>query len=150
LPDPRLSTAARNSLENIPDALALRGLRKSLPSLQGLQKVGVIQSLGSRRDAGSVGALAGLLRQPDTESAAAAAHALGEIGNVSAGKALMAFLPSAPAAIRRDVVGAGLACAELLVTEGRPAEARHVYEALASASEFPHIQEAARRGLKRC
>jgi len=147
LPDPLVSTAARNALERIPGASASKALRHCLPSLQGLQKIGVIQSLGAKRDASSVGKLAGLLKELDPEVATAAAYSLGQIANVKAGKVLLEFLSSVPEALRPKIAAAALACAGRLLTEGHQAEARRLYTVLAAPSESPQIRQAAARAL---
>jgi HEAT repeat protein len=150
LPDPRASTAARNALEKLPGPAASKALRRSLSSLEGRQKVGAIQSLGARRDRGSVGILARLLRQPEGEMAAAAAFSLGQIGSVRAGGVLTDFLPKAPAAVRPRIVDATLVCAERLLAERQNAAAQRLYEVLAGQGEAAHVREGALRGLTRC
>ena len=67
---------------------AAQALRDALPKLDGALKIGVIGSLGVRRDAASVPALAALLGDADAAIAAAAACALGDIGTPDAAKAL--------------------------------------------------------------
>ena len=60
--------------------------------------MGVIGSLGVRRDAKAVDAMAKLLTGADAEVAQAAARALGNIGTPEAAKALDAALTGASAA----------------------------------------------------
>ena len=62
LTSPEAATAARHALEAIPGRRAARTLRDNLSKVDGLQKVGVINSLGTRRDADSVRALTALLK----------------------------------------------------------------------------------------
>ena len=88
LADKDLSHMARYALERIPAPEAAQALRDALPKLSGALKVGVIGSLGVRRDAASVPALAALLADADKAVACAAACALGDIGNPEAAKAL--------------------------------------------------------------
>ena len=71
------SHMARYALERIGAAEAAAALRDALPKLAGALKVGVIGSLGARRDAASVPLLAGLLGNADTAVACSAALALG-------------------------------------------------------------------------
>ena len=61
LADKDLSHMARYALERIPAPEAAQAMRDALPKLNGALKVGVIGSLGVRRDAASVPALAALL-----------------------------------------------------------------------------------------
>ena len=50
LPSPRLSHMARYALEAIPDPSVDDALREALDKVQGRQRLGVIGSLGARRD----------------------------------------------------------------------------------------------------
>jgi HEAT repeat protein len=148
LSDPQLATAARIALEVLPVRQADKALRDNLPELDGLLKVGVIQSLGMRRDPESVRALTALLRSQDLEIVSAAAAALGEIASTRAAKALREFLPRAPAGLRGPVADAALVCAERLLASGRKSEARALCQSLAGMTLPKHIQDAAHRGLE--
>jgi hypothetical protein len=118
----------------------------------GLQ-IGMIESLGGRGDAASVPMLAKLLTG-DPKLAAAAATALGHICTPEALAALTAADPLAGAGVGRAVVDARLMSAEALLTAGKRAEARSVYEALANAvkgrSGAKGVELAATRGLLAC
>ena len=100
LPDEQLSSWARIALEVIPDPAADEALRESIGKVKGRLLVGVINSLGVRRDAKSVTALIGRLKDGDAEVASAAAVALGRIGGEPAAKALEQSLAGAPPAVR--------------------------------------------------
>jgi HEAT repeat protein len=149
LSEPALSHAARSALEAMPCPEAVEALRNCLPKLGGLLKVGVINSLGARRDARSMPALANLLEDADTQVVAAAATALGAIGTAGAATALRAFQPKAPEAMRLAVADACLAAAERLLANGKKAPAQAMYQALATAEQPKHVQLAAKRGLSR-
>src|ERR1035438_1150955 len=86
LPDEKLSHMARYGLETIPDSAVDKAFRDALPKLQGRQLVGVIGSIGVRRDTKAVKALSKLLHAPDNDVAQAAARALGRMGNPAAPK----------------------------------------------------------------
>jgi hypothetical protein len=90
LPDPELSSWARIALEAIPGPEADAALRNALGKVRGRQLIGVVNSLGVRRDAKAVDALVDVMRQEDVEVASAAACALGHIGGDPAAKALSA------------------------------------------------------------
>ena len=79
-----LSSWARIALEVIPDAAADHALRTASGQLQGRLLVGVINSLGVRRDAKAVEGLIARLKDHQTDVAAAAAVALGRIGGDAA------------------------------------------------------------------
>jgi HEAT repeat protein len=146
---PELATAARNALQAIPGRQAPNALRNSLSKVEGLQKVGVINSLGSLRDADSVGALVALLQNSDAEIAGAAAAALGDIGSAKAARALREFLPGSPEPVRRKAPDAILTCAGRLLAAGKRADAGKLYRLLAGTSQPKHVQHAAARGLER-
>src|SRR5579859_5094121 len=59
LGDEYLSHMARYALERIPLPEAAQALREALPKLSGKLKIGLISSLGSRRDGSAVTALSG-------------------------------------------------------------------------------------------
>ncbi len=63
LGDEKLSHMARYALEGIRDPSVDAALRDALGKVQGQPRLGVIGSLGARRDAQAVGALAGLLKE---------------------------------------------------------------------------------------
>jgi HEAT repeat protein len=148
LPHPLLSTAARTVIENLPSSLATKVLRDHLGKVTGLQKAGLICSLGARRDAGSASALEKLLKDEDASIAGAAAGALGEIGTVRAGRALVAFLKRALEPVRAKAAEAVLLCAERLLAAGREADARVLYGALVSKESSGSQRDAALRGLQ--
>lgn len=145
---PEVATAARNALEAIPDRQPTKAMRDSLSKLEGLQKVGVIHSLGARRDADSVRALTGLLKNADVGIVGAAAAALGDIATSKAAKALLDFQPKTPEALRQKVADAILTCAERLLAAGKRSDAQGLYQLLATTTQPKYIQHAAARGLK--
>lgn len=145
---PQFANAARNALEAIPGAQATKALRDNLAKTEGAQKIGVINSLGARRDADSVRALTALLKHDDAGVAGAAAAALGDIATTNAAKALREFQPKAPETLRLKVADAILTCAERLLDAGKRADAQTLYQLLATTSQPKHIQRAAARGLE--
>lgn len=146
LTDEKLSHMARYALERIPDEEAVAALREALPKTNGKVKVGVINSLGVRRDAKSVEALKALLADQDAEIAAAAAASLGAIGTVESAKALTEFQAKAPEKLQLAAADACLVCAERLAAAGNKAEAMALYKLLAK-SEIKHVKLAATRGM---
>ena len=65
LPDEKLSHMARYGLETIPSPEVDKALREAAGKLEGMQLVGVIGSIGVRRDTKAVSLLAELLHSPD-------------------------------------------------------------------------------------
>ncbi len=147
---PEFATAARNALEAIPGTAATKALREALPKVEGLQKIGVIHSLGARRDEASVRPLTALLKSEDSGVAAAAAAALGDIATSKAAKTLLNFQPKAPPVLQPKLADALLVCAEDLLAAGKKADARHLYQSLATSAQPKHVQQAAARGLESC
>jgi HEAT repeat protein len=147
LDDEKLSHMARYGLEPIPDPAVDQALRTALNHLKGRPLVGVIASIGVRRDAKATEALAKLLENPDTQVAHAAARALGRIGNSAAAQLLSDLLAKAPAVDRPAVADACLTCAERLLAEGKQSRAAEVYQLVAAADLPKHFRIAAARGV---
>lgn len=145
LADAALADAARAVLEVLPGAAASEALRGGLPRLSGTQRIGVIHSIGARRDTTSVPALARLLRDRDAGVATAAAAALGSINSAKAARALRTHLRRAPDPTRTAVADAVLVCVAHLDAEGQAAEAERLCRALREQELPDHIREAAAR-----
>jgi hypothetical protein len=143
------SHMARFALERIPAPEAASALRDALPKVDGALRIGVIGSLGVRRDEASVPALAALLEADDAAVARAAACALGDIGSAEAAKRLSAAKPSATE-VQRSVIDASLACAEKLLAEGHKAEALAIYKSMVGDQLPKHVRLAATRGMLAC
>lgn len=137
LANPALATAARNVLEVLPAAGAGKALTKAITRLDGTFRIGAINSLGNRREPKGVPALTPLLKSADAEIAAAAAAALGTIGDSNAVKALRAFFPSTTGALRLSAADAILACADQLARAGNLSEAGALRQLLAAAPDLP-------------
>lgn len=133
LPDPQLSSWARIALEAIPGKAASDALQTASNSLQGRLLVGMINSIGVRRDAGAVDSLIERLQDSDVEVASAAAVALGRIGNDDATTSLRAALSAATDDLRSAVAEGCVLCAERLHSEGNSAEAIEIYDQVRGA-----------------
>jgi HEAT repeat protein len=146
LTDEKLSHMARYALERMPCPEAVAAMRDALPKTKGLVKIGVINSLGVRRDAEATHALVALLDDSDDQVAAAAAAALGAIGSADAAKALGEFQGKAPESLKLAAADAYLACAEHLLADGKKLDAMMIYKKLGT-SDYKHVKLAAMRGL---
>lgn len=133
LDNPQLASWARIALEAIPGPEADVALRKATESLQGNLLIGVINSIGVRRDAQAVELLAARLADKDAETATAAAVALGRIGNAAAGKALRQALASGDDKIRPGVAEGCVLCAERYLSDGQAAAAVELYDEVRKA-----------------
>ena len=145
LRDDKLSDLARFALETNSDPAAGKALRGALGKATGKTRIGIINSLGERRDGEAVTDLGRLLASSDNATAQAAAGALGKIGGPKA----LAALRAAPTNQADPAVSdAMLLCADSLVREKKTASAaglyREVYENKACLST---TRAAAFRGL---
>ena len=134
LPDEKLSSWARIALEVIPGPAADEALRQAAGKVRGMLLVGVINSIGVRRDAQAVDVLAERLKDSDAEAASAAAVALGRIGGEQAAKILQRFLASAPDKVRPAVAEGCILCAESCLNGEKNAEAIKLYDAVRQAN----------------
>ncbi len=133
LPDGQLSSWARIALEAIPGPEADAALRDAMQKLGGRVLIGVINSVGIRRDAKAVDALAVRLKDSDAGVASAAALALGRIGNAPARKVLEQSLPISVSAVRSTVAEGCILSAERLLSEGKHDEAAKLYDKVRKA-----------------
>jgi len=140
---------ARYALERIPAPAAAQALRDALPGLSGKLKIGVISSLGNRRDAAAVPALSTLLKDENAAVSRAAALALGSIGTAEAARALHEFMPAADET-KAAVVDAQFACAEALLADKKQQAALGIYQSLAGDAQSRLVRLAATRGMLSC
>ena len=140
LSDKDLASWARIALEAIPDPAADAALREAMGKLQGKLLIGVINSIGVRRDPKAVEALAQKLKDADADVASAAAEALGRIGGEPAAKALEPLLAGAPPAVRAAAAYGCVLCAEKCLSEGKADEAAKLYDAVRKADVPQHVQ----------
>ena len=147
------SHMARFALEPIPGPEAGSALRAALGAVGGKLAIGMLSSLATRRDAAAVPMIASLLGAGGA-TAVAAATALGAIQTPEAIAALAKADPLAGDAVARAIVDARLTCAEGLLRQGKRAEARALYDQLATAAAGKPaaraIELAATRGIVAC
>jgi HEAT repeat protein len=148
LPDPQLSSWARISLEVIPGEASDEALLAASESLEGRLLVGMINSIGFRRNANAVESLTAKLQNSDADVASAAAVALGHIGNAAATKSLTAALATVPANVRSAVAEGCVLCAERLHGEGDAVAATKIYDQVRAADvPMQRIIEATRGAI---
>ena len=138
LGDEKLSHMARYALETIADPSVDEALRQAMGTLKGRPLLGVIGSLGVRRDAMAVDAMARLLANPDSEIAQAAAlrprqdwHARGRPGH----RGRSCRRDSAKLV---DFCDGLFRCAEAMSADGQNARAIAIYDRLRSVPQAPH------------
>jgi len=137
---------ARYALERIPSPSAVAALRQALGKTTGSVKVGIINSLGVRRDAESVGALKKLLYDTDQQVAVAAVTALGRIADNEAAKALAEAVYKTTGPVRKVALDAYLNCADELLAQGRKAKALKIYKELYKKDMPTPVRIAALKG----
>jgi len=157
LADEALSMSARVVLEGLPGPEASKALREAVAKTTGLTRVGIIDSIGIRRDEDAVGLLTPLLTDADASVASSAAVALGRIGGDQAVAALRASREKAAPAVRPAVDDGLLRAAEglsqladqtsrdLLVRKYRQ-QAEGLYRELYDSQTSEHVRTAACRG----
>jgi len=147
LTDEETSDMARYALERIPGTAVNDALRSVLRKAKGKPKVGIINSLGQRRDTRAVRALSRLVGNPDQTVAAAAAAALGQIADSRATEALSAAKDKTSGKLQMLVLDSYLRCADQLVAEGNRAKALAIYKELQKEGMPKPIRTAALRGM---
>jgi HEAT repeat protein len=146
LADDKLAHMARHALEPMTDPAAGTALRAALGKLQGVLLVGVVNTIGFRRDAAATSELARLLSDKNEWVSAAAAGALGRIGTVDAAKRLQEALRGAKGAQQIALADSCLTCAEMLVGARQAGEAAANYDRLYDAAYPNYIRTAALGG----
>lgn len=147
LREEQTSHAARYALEAIPGPAAGSALLEAFGKTSGAIRIGLMDSLGWRREAAAVPLLIPLLAEADATLASAAAAALGRIGGPEAAAALAAARGQAPPKVQPSVLEALLQCAERLLAEGDRPGAAALYQPLNNAQVPLHIRAGAWRGL---
>ena len=146
LPDEKLSHMARYGLETIPSPSVDKALRDAAGKVQGKLLVGVIGSIGIRRDPKAVELLTKLLHDPDNDVAQAAARSLGSIGDPAAAKALLNALAGVSATNQLAFCEGLLRCAEAATAKDRRKDAIVIYDRLREISAPQQVRTAALRG----
>ncbi|MHC4331220.1 MAG: HEAT repeat domain-containing protein, partial [Planctomycetota bacterium] len=148
LGDEKLSHMARYALEPIKDPAVDAAFRDALGTLKGRPLVGVIGSVGVRRDARAVKPLANILMQHEAGLAvtSAAVRALGSIGNVAAAETLQTGLAHVPKDNQLPIAEGLFRCAELLAAEGNRDVAVDIYDQLLEAGGPHQVRAGALRG----
>ena len=146
LADEHLASWARIPLEAIPGQAADNALRQALDKLHGKLLVGVINSVGVRRDAKAVSKLTGKLKDQDTEVASAAAIALGCIVDSRSATALSRALTTAPTDVRAAVAEGCVRCAEQLMKEEKFSAATKLYDTVRQSAVPRQVVLEATRG----
>jgi HEAT repeat protein len=148
LPDKELSSWARIPLEAIPGPAPDDALRDALNKLEGRLLIGVINSIGVRRDAKAIDPLAEKLNDSDPQVASAAAVSLGKIAGDRAVAALEKTLTANNPQVRSAAAEGLVLCAERLMNDGSNDRAVQLYDAVRKADVLKQrILEATRGAI---
>ncbi|MCE2793165.1 MAG: HEAT repeat domain-containing protein [Planctomycetota bacterium] len=148
LADPELSSWSRIALEAIPGSASKAALREAAGKLEGRTLIGVLNSLGVLRDSDAVPLLVARCKASDSDVAAAAIAALGEIGNAAAADALKAGIAAqVESKTRAEYAQAAVVCAERLMRAGNNPAAAELYQLVRQADVPKQRQLEATRGL---
>jgi hypothetical protein len=143
---PHLACYARFALEPNPDPSVDEALRAALPKLKGRLQVGVITTIGVRKDAKALDALTKLIDDSDAEVAGAASASVGMIGGMQASRVLQAALGRTQPPLFPVVARATLLCAEGLLATNRP-RGMELYTQLSATTMPGPVRRAALRVL---
>ncbi|MGA2254186.1 MAG: family 16 glycoside hydrolase [Thermoguttaceae bacterium] len=146
LADEKLAAYARCGLESIADPAAGDALRAALGRLHGNLLVGVVNSIGVRRDAKAIGRLAEIAADLSSGAAAEALVALGRIATPEAMGTLQRAIKADSAATRAAAANASLVCAERQLALGHRERAVAIYDAVRAADVPKPARLAATRG----
>jgi HEAT repeat protein len=145
LAEPKTAEIARYALERIPGAAVNQALREALAKSSDKTRIGMINTLGRRRDPDAVPALRRLAVGPDPATAGPALFALAEIADAGALQALAEAQEKSTGALRVTAGQAYLKAADRLA---EPA-ALPIYKKLYAAGEPPMVRVGALNGIAR-
>lgn len=146
LSDPHLACYARFGMEPNPDPSVDEAFRAALPKLTGTLQIGIINSIGVRKDAKALDALKKLIDHSDPEVAQAAAASAGMIGGLQASRVLQSALARTKVPVFPVVARAALLCAEGLMPANR-ARGLELYQELSGTTMPKPVRLAALRVL---
>ena len=136
---------ARLALESIRGEESLAALRNALKSTNGRVLIGVIGSLGKRKDAKALDALAALAAGDDVDVANAAINALGKCG--IAGREALAKVKVNAKACKITLSNACRQAALEYVAQGKTDQAKAIYEKLTAKENRRGVRRAGFEGL---
>ena len=141
--DPKFSHYARYALEPIPSPAVDEALREALAKADGGVRLGILNSIGNRRDKGAISLIVPLLENSDLAVVDAAASALGRIATPETAEVLSKALKDNRPSARSAVADALLTCAERLNAAGQRDLALRLWDMVRSADVPGSIRVAA-------
>ena len=147
LGDEKMSHMARYALEPLTDASVDAALLAAMGKLKGRPLIGVINSIGMRRDEKAVSDLTKLLKNADKGVASAAIAAMGRIATPEALTALSGCRKAPAPELQWAIADASLDAAERLLEGGKSADAVAIYTELGAESWPRQVRLGAFNGL---
>jgi HEAT repeat protein len=146
LDHPQLAVQARNVLENMPGPAAAAALRDALPRLRPPYLGGVVNTLGIRRDADAVPALAGLAQNPSSGVVAESLLALGRIASPQAIDAIRSMAERGTAEVKLLAAEGCVLAAEAVLARGDRTTATALFDVASVSGSGSPVRLAAQRG----
>jgi len=143
LDDERLGDYARQAMEPIDDPRVDDAFRDAMGKLKGRALIGVVNSIGVRRDAKAAGELQKLARNRSSGAAPQALMALGRIATDDAVKTISEVLSAGPAELRPAAADAYLTAVDRMTGQKKAAAAKAMYTAVVNARVGEHFKSAA-------
>lgn len=137
---------ARYALERIPGAKVDEALHKAVGKVTGTVQIGIINTIGMRKNPASVPVLVKLLPPKEMETAKAIMAALGNIGDETAAAELEKHATNPKCGVRVVAMDAYIKCADNLVAAGQGAKALAMYKKLDGPDVPTPVRVAALRG----
>ena len=145
---PKTAEVALYALERIPGQAADQALQLKLPTISEVKiRIGIVNTLGRRRDSDSVAVLRPLAFGKEQATAGPALFALAEIADSSAIQALAEAQKKTVDALRVTAAEAYLKAGDRLFDRGDGPGAVRIYKELYGASEPATVRAQALRGL---
>ncbi len=138
---------ARLALESIPGDASRQALSSATTQLKGQHLIGLINSLGKRRESASIDTLAGLASSSDAAICAAAWRALANIDDERAAGLLTDQAAQAPDPLPPELAVPLLRCAQSMAAGGKRDAVRTLYTRLSQEGQLPAMRHAALEGL---
>lgn len=146
---PENSHMARFALQQISAPEAAKALRESITKVDGKTRIGIVTSVGARKDADAVKEVAAQLKEKDPALVKAAAVALGSIATPEAVSSLQSELGAA-GGNSSSIIDALLHCAETFLASKKMSDAHAIYQALNQQNQSRLVRLAATRGMLAC
>jgi HEAT repeat protein len=147
--DERVSHMACYALETNPDSSVDDALREALGEAKGRNLMGIMVTLGNRRDTKAIDAIAKHLGDEDKHVSAAAARALGNIGTEASFTALREAMRGDGGVTDRNALYEGfLRCARQFEDSNKEM-AKRIYDRMQEGNAPDHVKHGAKMGAER-